>query len=122
MTDATPSEVIQIPVREAISEAETPAVIAQGVEFVARPGMVEQLQKAIPEAMGRALSGCKSFSGCMDFVSEQESRLVTVITLWKGPDRAKQSNQYAKRVKMLLTPYVDRWLRTRRLAAFLTLR
>jgi hypothetical protein len=57
----------------------------------------------------------------MVLVSEQESRLVTVITLWAGEQRAKQSRENEKWVKKLLSPYVDRWLRTQILSASLIL-
>jgi hypothetical protein len=102
------------------AEDPTPEVIAQGVEFVAYPGKAEKLQSAVPEAMRDALGNSRSFSGCLVLVSEQEARLVTVITLWTGRDRAEQCNENSKRVNKVLTPYVDRWLRTRRLAAFLS--
>jgi hypothetical protein len=70
-------------------EATVPEVIAHGVEFVALPGKAEQLQTVIPGAMCQALAGSGNFSGCMVLVSEQEARLVTVITFWKGEGRAK---------------------------------
>jgi hypothetical protein len=119
---APPETPEQIPVasRASAAEAGTSEVIAHGVEFVALPGEAEKLQKAIPEAIGNALGNSGSFSGCMVLVSEQEARLVTVITLWTGKDRVKQCNENSKRVSRLLLPYVDRWLRARRLAAFLS--
>jgi len=103
-------------------EAQAPAVIAHGVEFVALPGKAELLQSVIPEAMRKTIGNSRSFSGCMVLVSEEEARLVTVITLWTGRNRLEQCNENAKQVKALLAPYVDRFLRTRRLAAFLSAR
>ena len=50
-------------------------------------------------------------------ISEQEARLVTVITLWVGADRSKQCRDNARWVHKLLTPYVDRCLRVQTLAA-----
>jgi hypothetical protein len=107
---------------DSTGEASTPEVIAHGVEFVALPGKAAKLQRAIPEAMRDTFGNSGSFSGCMVLVSEQEPRLVTVITLWTGRDRVEQCNENSKRVKKLLTPYVDRFLRARRLAAFLSTR
>lgn len=107
-----------------VSTAEIPApeVVALGVEFVALPGKAAILQSAIPEAVRNTIGNSRSFSGCMVLVSEEEARLVTVITLWTGRNRIEQCNENAKQVKKLLAPYVDRFLRTRRLAAFLSAR
>ena len=49
--------------------------------------------------------------------SEQEARLVTVITLWAGNDRQKQSRENLRWVQKLLAPYQDRSLRVRTLTA-----
>ena len=108
----------------AVSAVETPApeVVALGVEFVALPGKAALLQSAIPEAVRDTIGNSRSFAGCMVLVSEEEARLVTVITLWTGRNRIEQCNENAKQVKKLLAPYVDRFLRTRRLAAFLSTR
>jgi hypothetical protein len=106
--------------RDSTGAAPTPEVIAHGVEFVALPGEAANLLRAIPEAMRNTLGNSRSFSGCMVLVSEEEARLVTVITLWAGRNRVEHCNENSKQVKKLLAPYVDRFLRTRRLAAFLS--
>lgn len=64
-----------------LGEDTTPEVIAHGVEFVALPGKAEKLQAVIPEATRKALGNSHGFSDCLVLVSEQEARLVTVITL-----------------------------------------
>ena len=89
---------------------------------MALPGKTEKLQTAIPEAMRNVLGNFKDFSGCVVLVSEQETRLVTVIMFWAGADRVRHCNENARQVKMLLAPYVDHWLRTRKLSAFLSMR
>ncbi len=91
-------------------------------DFVSWPGKAEELQTVLPEAIRTAFDGSANFSGCMVLVSEQEARLVTVITFWKGKGRTKHCNENSKRIEQLLVPYVDRWLRTRRLTAFLSTR
>ena len=116
------SEEIPLAAGDPTGKVPVPDIIAYGVEFVALPGKAEELHAALPEAMRNAFGNCGSFSGCMVFVSELEARLVTVITLWTGKDRAKQCSENSKRVERLLMPYVDRCLRTRRLAAFLSAR
>jgi hypothetical protein len=113
-------EHISLTSRPSTAEDPTPEVIAQGVEFVALPEKAEKLPSALPGAMRNALGHFGSFSGCMVLVSEQEARLVTVITLWTGRDRVRQCTDNSKRVTKLLMPYVDRWLKTKRLAAFLS--
>jgi len=117
-----PLDMFSLAGRDSTAQHLAPDLIAHGVEFVASPGKGEKLQRTIPEAMRNALGKSGSFAGCMVLVSEQESRLVTVITLWKGSDRARQCDENSNRVRGLLTPYVDSWLRTRRLTAFLSAR
>jgi hypothetical protein len=48
----------------------------------------------------------------MVMVSDQEARLVTVVTLWSGQQRIRYCNENADQVKKLVSPYVDHWLRT----------
>jgi len=94
---------------------------AYAVEFVALPCERERLRAVIPQLMREAYSGCKGFSGCVVLISELEARLVTVVTLWQGSDRAKRCAEYSERVETLLEPYVDRWMRTKRLIALLSI-
>jgi hypothetical protein len=100
------------------SEASSPLVFAHGVEFVTLPGESEKLQREIPLVIRDANGESDGFLGCIVLFSEQEARLVTVITLWTGRDRAKQCNE--KRLKGLLEPYVDCWLRARSFVTFLS--
>jgi hypothetical protein len=90
---------------------------ALSVEFVAKPQEVHRVQSAIPAALAGALQNVSGFAGCLVMVSEQEARLVTVITLWIGNDRAKQCRENLRWVHKLLAPYVDRCLRVQTLAA-----
>ena len=95
-------------------------VVAHSVEFVAQPGRAPGIQSEIPIAMGHAFSATEGFVGCLVLVSEQETRLVTVITLWTGSNRLASCSDCAKRLEKWLAPYVDRWLRTRTYASFVT--
>lgn len=95
-------------------------IVAHSFEFVALPGRAEGIQAEIPIAMGHAFNGTEGFVGCMVLVSEQETRLVTVITLWSGSNRAELSSESGARLQKWLSPYVDRWLRTRRYSSFIT--
>lgn len=92
-------------------------VAALSVEFVAKPQETHRVQSAIPTALAGALENVSGFAGCLVMVSEQEARLVTVITLWVGHDRVKQSRENVRWVQKLLAPYADRCLRVQILNA-----
>jgi hypothetical protein len=99
-------------------KATAPQLFAHMVEFVALPGQTENLQTKIPLAIRHANGESDGFSGCIVLFSEYEARLVTVITLWAEESRGSQSNGNVNRLKRLLEPYVDRWMRAR---SFVTL-
>ena len=90
----------------------TSSLTALSVEFVAVPSEAKRVRGVIPADLEAALQVLDGYKGCMVLVSDQEARLVTVITLWSGSEGLKQCRENAKWVKHLLTPYVDRWLRT----------
>jgi hypothetical protein len=94
-------------------------VTALSVEFVAQPQEAHRVQAAIPAALAGALKDLNGFAGCLVMISDQEARLVTVITLWAGSDRAKCCSQNVRWVKALLKPYLDRCLRVQTMVAHL---
>ncbi len=94
-----------------------PLVTALSVEFVAKPQEAHRVQAAIPAALAGALKDVNGFAGCLVMISDQEARLVTVVTLWAGNDRAKCCNQNARWVHALLKPYLDRCLRVQTMVA-----
>ena len=79
-----------------LSTAVSPAVTALSVEFVAKPQEARGVQAAIPAALAGAFQDVSGFAGCLVMVSEQEARLVTVITLWVGDDRQKVCRENAR--------------------------
>ena len=93
-------------------------IVAHSFEFVALPGRAENIQLQIPTAMRHAFNSVDGFMGCMVLISVQESRLVTVVTLWTGLHRSELCGESVKRLQKWLSPYVDRWLRSRRFASF----
>jgi hypothetical protein len=99
---------------EAVEDAVTPRVFSQTLEFVALPGRTEKLCREIPLAMREANAQSKNFAGCIVLISEEEARLVTVITLWTGKDHLKACSDSLDQLKSLLEPHVDTWMRTRR--------
>jgi hypothetical protein len=101
------------------STAGFPDVNALSVEFVAKPQETHRVQSAIPAALAGALQDVSGFAGCLVMISDQEARLVTVITLWVGEDRLKQCRENTRWVHKLLAPYLDRCLRVQTLVAHL---
>jgi hypothetical protein len=92
-------------------------VSAQSIEFVAVPDMAARLQATLPGAIRSALQTSEGFAGCAVMVSEEEARLVTVVTFWKGKERSSKANANALWVEQLLDPYIDRQLRVKKLRA-----
>jgi hypothetical protein len=94
-------------------------VTALSVEFVAKPEESHRVQAAIPAALAGALKDVDGFAGCLVMISDHEARLVTVVTLWAGNDRAQCCRQNTRWVHALLKPYLDRCLRVQTMIAHL---
>ena len=94
-------------------------VAALSIEFVAKPQEAHRAQLAIPPALTVAFEEVTGFAGCLVMVSDQEARLLTVLTLWSGHDRQKLCNENLRWVRALLAPYLDRCLRVQILNAHL---
>jgi hypothetical protein len=94
-------------------------VTALSIEFVAKPEEAHRVQAAIPSALAGALKDVDGFAGCLVMISDQEARLVTVVTLWAGNDRAQCCRQNVRWVQALLKPYLDRCLRMQTMVAHL---
>ena len=102
-------------------KSNVPQVTALSVEFVAKPQEAHRAEAAIPAAIIGALKDVTGFAGCLVMISEQEARLVTVVTLWSGNDREKRCGEKVRWVHTLLAPYLDRCLRVQTMAAYLPL-
>jgi hypothetical protein len=101
-----------------IAKSTTCAVVALTIEFVAKPQAVRDVHSAIPEAINADLRDVTGFAGCLTMISDQESRLVTVVTFWTGEDRAPRCSEVTRRVQKLVSPYLDRCLRLRTFHAY----
>ena len=86
--------------------AGSPPITALSIEFVAKPQEAHRVEAAIPAAVAGALKDVTGFAGCLVMISDQEVRLVTVVTLWSGHDRTKRCNQNVRWVNALLAPYL----------------
>ena len=82
-----------------------------------RAGYAVRLQATLPGAIRSALQKSEGFAGCAVMVSEEEARLVTVVTFWRGQERSSKANANALWVEQLLDPYIDRQLRVNKLRA-----
>jgi hypothetical protein len=108
-----------VPMSVSESGATVSRLLAEVLEFVALPGEAQKLQREIPLALRKANGKADGLLNCMVLFSEHETRLVTVITLWSERDRLKTGQDTSRRLKRILDPYVDRWLRTRTFISFL---
>ena len=97
----------------------SPPITALSIEFVAKPQEAHRVQAAIPAAIAGALKDVTGFAGCLVMISDQEARLVTVITLWSGNERVKCCRENVRWVNALLTPYLDRRIRVQTMVAHL---
>jgi hypothetical protein len=99
--------------------AVSPPITALSIEFVAKPQEVHRVQAGIPAAIAGALKDVRGFAGCLVMVSDQEARLVTVVTLWTGNERVKCCRENVRWVNALLAPYLDRRIRLQTMVAHL---
>jgi hypothetical protein len=97
------------------------AIAALSIEFVAKPQEAHRVEAAIPAAIADALKDVTGFAGCLVMISDQEARLVTVVTLWAGDDRVNRCSQNARWVHALLKPHLDLCLRVQTMVAHLPL-
>ena len=104
-----------------VSATSNSQVTALSIEFVAKPHEAHRAQWAIPSALAGALKEVTGFAGCLVMVSDQEARLLTVVTLWSGNARQKLCNENLRWVRALLATYLDRCLRVQILNAHLSL-
>jgi len=102
-----------------ISARSNSQVTALSIEFVAKPHEAHRAQLAIPSALADALKKVTGFAGCLVMVSDQEPRLLTVVTLWSGDERQKLCNENLRWVRAVLATYLDRCLRVQILSAHL---
>lgn len=75
------------------------------------------MQNALPGAIHSAFSSVTGFAGGFVFIANYEARLVTVVTLWTGKDRARLCEANLRWLRALVAPYLDRCLRVQTLSA-----
>ena len=102
-----------------VSPRSNSQLTALSIEFVAKPHEAHRAQLAIPSALVGALKEVTGFAGCLVMVSDQEARLLTVVTLWSGDERQKLCNENLRWVRAVLATYLDHCLRVQILSAHL---
>ncbi|MGB2624116.1 MAG: hypothetical protein WA857_17380 [Candidatus Acidiferrum sp.] len=100
-----------------VSSADS-SIAALNIEFVAKPGEAHKVRAALPAALSSAFGEVAGFAGSFVMIANQETRLVTVVTLWSGEDGMRRCNENVRWVRALLAPYLDRCLRVQTLAAY----
>jgi hypothetical protein len=103
------------------SAAQSFDISANSMQFVASPGQTNKLQAVLPGAIQEAFRFVPSFAGCMVMIADQEARRVTIVTFWNGKERARHRAENGERMRMLLFPYVDHWLRSENHVAHLAI-
>lgn len=89
------------------------------IEFVAKPDKARSAPALLPAAITGALQDVTAFAGCLVMVSDQEARLITVLTFWTGGDSQRSCSENLRWVHALLSNYVDRCLRVQTMVAHL---
>jgi len=93
---------------------------ALSIDFVAKPSEARRAKATIPEAVNNTMKGVGGYAGCLVMVSDQEARLITVITFWIGEDRSKRCGENQRWLSKLIAPYVEGCLRMRTFSAHRT--
>jgi hypothetical protein len=81
------------------------------IEFVARPNESHRVHALLPAAITGTLEGVTGFTGCAVMASNQEERLITVLTFWQGNLSASAAALNAGWICKLSERYMDRRLR-----------
>ena len=102
-----------------VSARSNSQITALSIEFVAKPHEAHRAQLAIPSALAAAFKEVTGFAGCLVMASDQEARLLTVVTLWSGHERQKLCNENLRWLRAVLATYLDRCLRVQILNAHL---
>jgi hypothetical protein len=105
------------PPEAAPCHAAAAALTALSIEFVAKPAEARRAQMAIPEAVNSTLKGVAGYAGCLVMASDQEARLITLITFWIGEDRSKNCSRNQRWLVKLIVPYLEACLRLRTFTA-----
>ena len=97
---------------------EASSITALSIEFVANPHEAHKVHATLPTAINGALGEVAGFAGSFVMIANHETRLVTVVTLWRGEDRLQRCSENLRWVRALVAPYLDHCLRVQTLSAY----
>ena len=81
---------------------------ARGVEFIAKPGRIQDLRNCIRDKVMDYLRAATGFSSAVVLTSHKEPRLVLVLTFWQTEMQAKNNCwEHAPTVCKLVQPLID---------------
>jgi hypothetical protein len=81
---------------------------ARGVEFIAKPGGIQDLRNCILDKVMDYLKLGNGFSSAVVLTSHKEPRLVLVLTFWKTETQARNNCwEHAPAVRKMVQPLID---------------
>jgi hypothetical protein len=81
---------------------------ARGVEFIAKPGRIQDLRNCILDKVMDYLRVAHGFSSAVVLTSHKEPRLVLVLTFWKTEMQARNNCwEHALAVRKMVQPLID---------------
>jgi hypothetical protein len=81
---------------------------ARGVEFIAKPGMIQALRNSIRDKVMDHLRVANGFSSAIVLTSHKEPRLVLVLTFWKTKAQARNNCwERVPAVREMVQPLID---------------
>ena len=81
---------------------------ARGVEFIAKPGRIQDLRNCIRDKVMDHLKFTAGFSSAVVLTSHKEPRLVLVLTFWVTEAQARNNCwEHAAAVRKLVQPLID---------------
>jgi hypothetical protein len=92
-------------------------VIAMRAEFVVKPGKEEQVRDTIDLILNNSFGRDREFLQALVLESEQESRLVTVITFWRSDGFTEARERRVLWLRQKLAPYLDQSMRVQTFSA-----
>jgi hypothetical protein len=81
---------------------------ARGVEFIAKPGMIQDLRNSIRDKVMDHLRVANGFSSAIVLTAHKETRLVLVLTFWKTEAQARNNCwEHSPAVREMVQPLID---------------
>lgn len=88
------------------------------LEFVVRPGAMHEARAALEQRFCESQGSEDGFVTGLLLVSDQEARLVTLLTFWRAGWLERDRERRTRWLQRILEPYLDRWLRVQTDSAY----